>query len=528
ISVPVRSIDMYLSLMKRNRIILDQAQRREAVRRLARGAAEKLGGTLIEDAELLTSVTNLLESPVVMTGHFDKAFLKLPKEVIVTALKTHQRYFSITDRRGRLMPYFVAFADGARRNTAEILKGCERVIQARLADAQFYYREDTAHPIDELAARLDRIVWLEGLGSLAQKSERMEKLALWIDRVCSGGSTGREALLRRAAYLAKADLASEMVKDGKEFTQLQGYIGREYARVGGEDDEVAAAIFEHYLPRFAGDEIPTTDTGGILSMADKLDTTVGCFLFGLEPTGSQDPYALRRQVLGFLRISIEGGFPVPLTGAVGESLSLFAGEKLVPEEVDVSSLSARIMEFITQRLSVMLRGAGFDYDLVAAVLSAPWEIPRDAREMVSVLQGMRDRGDLTPFVLAMKRITNIIPSSVKGRITRERSIDMLSAFAEKDEEALGFSSSLFREDAEKRLYDATSSICRELVDLQNHGPASKVFDRLLQLVPEINAYFDEVLVNCDDDTVRNNRISYLLSSYEAFSLYCNFSAIAGE
>ncbi|HER44037.1 MAG TPA: glycine--tRNA ligase subunit beta, partial [Candidatus Eisenbacteria bacterium] len=378
--IGVASTSDYLPLLEEHGIILDGGERGGEVLRMAREKAEEHGGRLVEDDELVGIVSNLLESPVALAGRFDASFLGLPREVVVTALKSHQRYFSVEDDSGALKPLFIAFADGARRNLGEIVKGYERVLQARLADAEFYYREDTGLPLSELSMRLDRIVWLERLGTLAEKAARIEALALFIRERAGVGGDELDGRIRRAARLAKADLASEMVKDGKEFTKLQGYIGREYALASGEEPEVADAIFEHYLPRFSGDRLPGTDTGAILSVADKLDTIAGCFMIGLEPSGSQDPYALRRQAFGVLRILLERRMTIPLADLIGESVGLYRD---AAEEgrggVDAAAARERVRAFLGSRFSGMLRDEGFDHDIVRALLSAPWVHPFEVR-----------------------------------------------------------------------------------------------------------------------------------------------------
>lgn len=529
-SVRIAGVDDYFKLMKDNDIILDPSARRRAVESAARRRAERAGGRLVEDEELVDIVTNLLESPVTMAGEFSESFLALPREVVVTALKSHQRYFSIEDDRGQLIPRFIAFADGVRRNKREILRGYERVLQARLADAEFYYREDTARPLEEMANKLDAIVWLEGMGSLARKADRLGKLAQSLLRRIDAGDTDTAGRLARAALLAKADLASEMVKDGKEFTLLQGYMGREYARSCGEDGEVAEAIFEHYLPRFAGDRLPETDTGTLLSLADKLDTVVGCFIAGLAPSGSQDPYALRRHALGVLRIAIEKRVSVPLPLAIGESLSLYGADGLITHE-RTTPAAAEVFAFFTQRFNTMLRGKGFDYDLVNAILATPWEFPPSAADMVDALQGMRRSDTLNDLAGAMKRIANIIPRSIKETLvhySRDQGLELIAAFAERREEKLAFRATLFNQEAESVLYDALVASSERMLELERRGELGKSFVLLSELVQPINTYFDDVLVNCEDDILKNNRISFLASIYKLISLYCDFSNIAGE
>jgi glycyl-tRNA synthetase beta chain len=526
-AVSVRSIDHYFAVMRRGGIILDPAARRDDVRAQASECARAQGGTLVEDEDLVGIVANLLESPVVMAGRYDEEFLKLPRDVIVTALKSHQRYFSVARARGRLVPHFVAFADGARRNAGGIVKGYERVLRARLDDAVFYYREDTARPFEEMAGKLRGIVWLEGLGSLAEKASRLEALALWMRSAWGIGTEELERNIRRAALLAKADLASEMVKDGKEFTALQGYIGREYARVSGEADDVAEAIYEHYLPRFAGDHIPRRDTSTLLALADKIDTITGCFIMGLEPSGSQDPYALRRHAVGVVRILAAKRASLSLPEALERSVSLFAdAAKASPR--GRGDLLAALREFYAQRLYAMLRSDGIDHDLVAAILASPWEYPYAVMDMAAELAALRKKAQLAPFVLGMKRVSNIIPRSLREEFTYDSGMRSLEAFSAGSVSQLGFSPSLFEVEAERTLADGMARACRSLLEAKRSGEVQHSLGILKDIVPYVNEFFEDVLVNCEDEKIRNNRIAFLASIYRVFTLFCDFSQIAGE
>jgi glycyl-tRNA synthetase beta chain len=526
-TISVKSPDDYFSLMRKSGIVLDPAARRDAVRAEAISCARAQGGSIVEDEDLVGIVANLLESPVAMAGRYDAEFLALPREVIVTALKSHQRYFSVASGDGKLVPHFVAFADGGRRSRARIVKGYERVLRARLDDAVFYHREDTARPFEEMAGKLDHIVWLEGLGSLSEKAARMEALALWIASTTGTGDGKLERTVRRAALLAKADLASEMVKDGKEFTALQGYIGREYARVSGEDEEVAEAIYEHYLPRFAGDRMPRGDASAMLALADKIDTISGCFVAGLEPSGSQDPYALRRHAIGVLRILVARRAALPLPKALDRSVGLFA-EALRRGGRDRGEVLARLREFYAQRLYAIIRGDGVDHDLAAAVLGSPWEYPHAVKDMAEELAALRKSGELSAFVLAMKRVANIIPKGLKEGFAEDAGVAALEAFSAGGGAGLGFSPELFLVDAEKELCDEMSRACGKLLELKRTGRVEQSIGILKGIVPYVNKFFEDVLVNCEDDKIRNNRISFLASSYKVIALFCDFAQIAGE
>ncbi|MDZ7860224.1 MAG: glycine--tRNA ligase subunit beta [Candidatus Krumholzibacteriota bacterium] len=519
----VEDIDGYFSLMKKNGIILDPVKRRKKVAEALRREARKIKAKVVPDDKLVATVANLLESPVPFTGRFDDSFLKLPRRVIVTALRSHQKYFSVEDGNGKLKPFFIAFADGVRKNRKEIIGGYERVLQARLADAEFYYNEDTSLPLSEMAEKLEDIVWMEGLGSLAEKSSRMEKLALWIMSEWNPAGDGLSSVISRAAKLAKADLASEMVRDGKEFTLLEGYMGREYARVSGEEESVAEAVYEHNLPRFAGDDIPEGYAGVILSCADKIDNISGGYILRCQPTGSVDPYALRRQAMGVLRLMIEKEIPVSLPRAVNVSLSLFKDV-----EGEGTSLFDAIYEFFSRRFFNMLRAEGFGHDIVTALMSAGWNVPFLTRKMAVQLTRMRDDGVLSPFILAMKRIANIAGDLSESDIGID-GLEMLGLLAGGDIEKMTFDPGLFIDKAEKDLFDAAIESAAGILRLRSEEREEMVFSLLREeLVEPVNRYFDEVLVNCNDEKTKKNRLSFLRALSSAFSYTCDYSRITEE
>jgi len=528
--VGVKGPEDYFAIIEKAGIILDSAERKRSVKRMAEKAAARSGGRLVEDDELVGIVANMLERPVVVRGSYDEEFLKLPREVIVTALKSHQKYFSVEQKRGfGLLPLFVAFADGSKKNISGIKKGFERVLQARLDDAVFYFNEDTAQPLEELAQKLDSIVWLEGLGTLRQKAKRMEKLALWMMQAWGVGGGDIEGKTRKAALLAKADLASEMVKDGKEFTLLQGYIGREYALVSGEDREIADAIFEHYLPRFAEDDLPKGIIGVLLALADKLDSIAGCFALGLEPTGSQDPYALRRQSLGVLRIMLERELRISLRSMVGEAVRLVLDDiESSRVDMDPGKLENAVFDFLNQRFNVMLKSEGYDYDLVLSALSAPWETPVSVLELVKELQSIREEGHLEEIVLPIKRIVNILPAPYKEGYSRDKGLASLKAFSSHDTEKLGISVEIFTDEAERRLFNKLSRFSSKMAEIYEKNEPKGIIEVIKRLKNSIDKYFDKVLVNCEDEKVRENRLSFLARFFEMVSLFCDFSKIAGE
>ena len=527
----VKSIEHYFKLMRKAGIILDPVERRKAVRDAVEKEAAALGGRVVADEELVGTVSNLLESPVPLVGSYDGRFLKLPRQVVIAALKGHQRYFSVENQSGELLPHFITFADGASENLKEIARGNERVLQARLYDAEFYYMEDTAEPISRMASKLESIVWMRGMGTLADKSERMEKLSLWIRSEWLEDNQSLDDVISRASRLAKADLASEMVKDGKEFTKLQGYIGREYARSSGESEAVAEAVYHHYLPRFAGDRLPENVAGTIISLADKMDNIAGGFLLDLNPTGSQDPYALRRQALGVLRIMIEKDIGLPLRSLVNKALSLFSAERVEQAGKKPEDARVEIEDFFIQRLSGLLRGEGYQYDqdLVAAVLAAGWKTPADAANLIGALSGMRERDELGSFITAMKRVSNIISSSPAEVAERIDPLDLTRALGDGDAGKLPFSEKLFEEDAEKELFASSVSAASEIISCIEEGEVHRVFQILNEKVVEpVNTFFEEVMVNCEDEALRNNRHSFLQSLNIILSHYCDYSLVQEE
>lgn len=524
-TTPVEGIEDYFRIMKESGKVIDRREREGRIRKAAARAAGKAGGRLVEDDDLCRMVANLVESPVAMTGGFDGKYLDLPREVVVTALKSHQRYFSVEDDEGGLLPVFISFADGATRNKAEIARGYERVLEARLADAEFYYREDTSIDLERMATRLSGIVWLEGLGTLAGKSARVQILSGRLLESWKPGDMELAEKVSRAARLAKADLASEMVKDGKEFTLLQGYIGREYARTSGEKEEIAEAIYEHYLPRGAGDGLPSTPTGTILALADRFDTIAGCYIQGLGPTGSQDPYALRRAAAGILRIAIEKAVPVDIDDTVRFSLGLYADVLREREGTDPGAIVGQIRDLFKQRMFTLLRGEGIDHDLVSAALSAPWSEPLAARDIAAELQRLRDDGRLEDFVLAMKRIGNILPPDRRGPVGREESADALRSLSSSDGDDL-FDPRMLSEDAEKALFERAGRAATELAGL-SHGEQAESVGILDSLTDPVNRFFEEVLVNCEDEAVRSNRLGLLTAMSRAFGGFCHFPEISG-
>ncbi|MEE9268880.1 MAG: glycine--tRNA ligase subunit beta, partial [Candidatus Krumholzibacteria bacterium] len=360
--IKVRGADHYLSQLSKAGVVLDHDERFHKIQRLAQQAAARAGLTLVEDRSLCGELTFMLEDPRHLLGAFDEKYLKLPPEVVTTAMKGHQRYLALRGKRNRLVAKFITFTEGKVGSPAEVRKGNEKVLKARLEDALFYWQEDVKTGIQGLADKLRSIVFVEGLGTLADKAARLETIGLHLGK--SGALEVPEATIVRAARLAKADLASEMIKDGKEFTLLQGIIGSHYAREAGEPGEIVTAFRQHYRPRNPSDPLPATPLGALLGIADRIDTIAGCFLAGLTPSGSQDPYALRRLANGLIRI-LEDKPEISIQSLLEVTIAAFENQGL--NRGADGEVTERLAEFFQNRTEAFLKEQGIAYDVVGAV-----------------------------------------------------------------------------------------------------------------------------------------------------------------
>ncbi len=363
----------YFAALEAEQIILDYAARRAAVADQVATLAQSVGGHLLDDASLLDEVTNLVEAPTALLGRFEDKYLKLPREVLITVMRDKQRYFAVEDAQGSLLPYFIAVRNGDAEHLDMVQHGNEEVLRARFADADFFYTQDTKKRLADFLPRLATLTFQEKLGSMLDKNERIVALVEPLGKQL--GLTATEiAIAQRAAHLAKADLATQMVV---EMTSLQGTMGREYALLSDQPPEVAAAIAEHWLPRGADDDLPASAAGTLLAVADRLDSLVGLFAAGLEPKATADPYGLRRAALGVIQILAQGQIDVDLRQAV----EIVAAAEPIPVASDVI---ASVLDFIAGRLRVWIEDQGFAHDVVAAVLAAQSANP--ARALTGVRQ----------------------------------------------------------------------------------------------------------------------------------------------
>ncbi len=505
-------------------------RRRARIEAGGRAAAEAVGGRLHEDSGLLDELVHLCEHPTAVTGSFEPALIDaLPPEVIVTAMRAHQRYFSVEDASGRLLPHFVTFRDGGERGLQNVVEGNERVLRARLADAAFYWDTDRALSSEAKLERLEKVVWLEGMGSVRAKCARIAALAVGLSEALQV-DVDRD-LLRRAALLCKSDLATEMIRDGKEFTKLQGVIGRYYALEAGEDPRVADAIAEHLHPRSAQDRLPEGALGRLVGLADRLDSIAGCVRAGLAPTGGQDPYALRRQALAVLRILLEGGWHLDLETWIERALEAHEGGELPPGPARV-----RVADLFWGRLETLL--SDLPVEIVRGVLSVSRLDPVDNVRAAQALARMRGSESFERLLEGAKRCRNILVK--EGRLPEEalegaERAEALRAEAARcweawrahaaGDEARGFDPARFEDPAEGALHAAVLACVPVLADAAGSGDHEAVFAALAGLGPAIGRYFDEVLVNAENPALRTNRLRFLERIHYLFARFADLSRV---
>ena len=467
--------DDYLEVMAEHQIVVDLDERRERVRAQVEELAASVGGRIPQDAALLEEVTNLVEHPTALLCRFEPEYLALPWDVLVTVMKKHQRYFPVVNAEsGEPMPYFVAVRNGDDQHLDVVREGNEDVIRARFADAKFFFENDTRQSLESFLPRLDTLTFQEQLGSMLDKSKRLEKLVPAVGAALELNAAEQE-VAGRAAHLCKADLATQLVI---ELTSLQGLMGREYARLSGEAGAVAEAIFEHYLPRSAGDLLPQTKPGVALGLADRLDSLVGLFAVGLAPTGSADPYQLRRGALGLVQILIDQQTPLSLRPLLGEAA------KLAPVEVPQEALDA-VEGFIAERLRGWLRDKGFRYDVVDAVLSERGDDPYSAYRAAAQLAVWVEREDWMDLLNAYGRCIRI----VRGQ-----------------EERFAFDPEVDPEPASAALWKAYQ-IAR--AQIRPDSDVDRLLTALRPMIPAIDGFFDDVLVMHEDRALQESRLGLL-------------------
>jgi len=490
----VSGLDDYLSKAEEQHVIPQVAKRRGLIEAQLAELATKLGGRINPDSELIEEVSYLVETPQALAGSIEARFLALPPELLITSMREHQRYFTLIDAQGKLLPHFITIANTIVTDPNVVIAGNERVLRARLSDAMFFWQEDQKTTLETRLEPLKKVVYQAKLGTSFEKIERFKVLARELSSQLNPEIKG---LVERAALLAKCDLESGMVY---EFPELQGVMGREYALIEGEDPRVATAIFEHYLPTQAGGELPSDDVGTFVSLADKIDTLCGCFSVGLIPTGTADPYALRRAAIGILSIILEGNFAISIPQLVARSVELLATKAERP----VDEISAEVVEFIRLRLVNMLTGQNFPNDVVDAVLSASFDQPADALARVKALAELKTHADFEPLAIAFKRVVNIIKGGV------EQQVDP----------------SLFESNCEKNLKNQLDQVIVKLEHQLAGGDYAAAFGTIASLRPAVDNFFEGVMVMAEDEQVRTNRLALLTAVSHLFTDIADFSKIS--
>ena len=488
----INTLNEYLTKLEENFVILNQDKRKELIKKQCDDVAKSLGGEIEFDEELLEEVTHLVEYPTAFYGEFDEDYAKLPKEVVITPMKQHQRYFPVL-KDGKLLPNFIAVRNGDSHRIDNVKKGNEKVLEARLADALFFYKEDTKKSLESYIEKLKTVVFQAKLGTVYDKSLRIEKLANDILEKLNETDIKEDTL--RAAKLCKADLVTGMVF---EFTELQGVMGREYAKVSGENENVAEAIFEHYLPRFAGDILPATKSGIVLSIADKLDSIAGFFAIGIQPTGSQDPYALRRQALGIINILMDNNLDISLRELVSLTLDNYSFI-----EFDKDEVLNQIMEFFKDRIKNLFRDLGIRYDVIDAILSSNIDDIADMYARAKALNSWIDKGELVEMLTAFNRVATLAEKAE----TNEVNINLM------------------REEAEFNLYQQFQEISSNVEHLLANKEYTKALDAFASLRPAIDNMFDSVMIMDKDEAIKNNRLAILKQIYDIMLNICDLSKI---
>lgn len=477
------------------KVVVDLRERMRIIKDQVNMLASSIGGTAFFPEGLLDKVANLVEYPTAFLGRFDERFLELPKPVLISSMVEHQHYFPVVDLEGNLMPYFVAVRNGDDRYIDVVAAGNERVLKARLADASFFFEEDLKRALEMRVEEQRRVVFQERLGSLYDKTMRLVELSAWLASILDPSLS---QTVRRAALLSKCDLLTEMVQ---EFPNLQGIMGGEYARIQGEDEMVCTAIAEHYLPRGSSDPVPKSMGGVILSLADKLDNLVGYLGVGLIPTGSEDPYAVRRQASGILRIMIEKGIRIELGKLFEKALELLS-DKLI---LDREEIIRNLREIMRGRLETILQERGIRYDEIDAVLEIGFD---DVPDLVLRADAIRSFRGFEPLMVAVKRAANIV------RIAEGKGIYPKP-----------FDPSILSEPAEIELYRKASSMERDVEVLASEGRYKELLALLSDLKPYIDRLFDEVMVMVEDERIRDNRLALLRRIVGFFRKVGDFSKI---
>lgn len=498
-NILIDHVDNYVDLLNKNYVIVDQAERKDIIRYGSEKLVREKGGSIQQDEELLDEITNIVEYPTPIIGRIKEEYLSLPMDVITTPMKEHQRYFPVIDDKGRLLPYFITVRNGDDNHTDIVIKGNEKVLGARLEDAKFFYKDDIKFPLEQYVTKLENITFQEKLGNMLTKTKRIQKLAVKIGDYLEVGEE-TEKNIDRAGYLSKADLTTKMVS---EFTELQGKMGMEYASHSGENEIVSLAIFEQYLPRYSGDQLPSTTAGAVISIADKLDSIAGLFAIGIQPTGSQDPFALRRSALGIINIILDKKLNLSLNELIDFSLYVYVEENSLA--FDYNKVKSEIMDFFLGRLRNMFLDSGIRYDIIDAIIKTEGDDIYDLKIRADKLNDWLNKEGLSDILTAFNRVSTLAEKAISSDVKRD----------------------LLTED-EIDLYDSYNNIEERALNLINKKEYDKALDILTSLKDPIDNFFEKVMVMVEDEALKNNRLGLLRKIYDIMMKVCDLSQIVNK
>lgn len=485
----------YEQVMAQQYVVVDPLKRKQTILDQLKKLEEENNWEIPVDQDLLEEVNNLVEYPTALYGKFEEEFLELPEEVLITSMKEHQRYFPVKSKTGKLLPYFVTVRNGGAEFLENVARGNEKVLRARLSDAAFFYREDQKMEIDHALKKLKSIVYHEEIGTLAEKVTRVRRLTNMLsDKL--GFTTEQKTNADRAAEICKFDLVTNMVY---EFPELQGFMGEKYARQKGETDAVSVAINEHYMPRNAEDHVPSTEVGAILAIAEKVDTISSFFAIGLIPSGSQDPYALRRQATGVVQILLQKKWQMGLEEILSQSLTLLQEDGVLKEGLE--HIQQELISFFKLRLKHLLQEKGIRYDLIDAVLGNDIGVVSSLITRAEVLEEKRTEPDFKENIEALSRVLNI---------------------ASKADDIGEIQTALFENQDEQKLYEKYLAVIEQL---DSSISDAEYFTSLVSLRPEINQYFEHTMVMANDEAVKQNRLSQMGKLSQLIKKFANVNEI---
>ena len=498
--IKISSTQEYFKKLEKSYVIIDPQIRENVVKTDIKQIIKEINGKKIISEKQLKEIVYLVEYPNAILGKYDKRYLELPKDVLTVVMEKHQKYFPVFKNKDELLPLFIVIINNSKEYASKIKEGNENVLRARLEDAKFFYQEDQKTSLEKRVDKLKNVIFQENLGNLLDKTKRLELLCEYIADVLQIEQKEKKDLLR-SAHLCKADLVTEMVK---EFPELQGIMGKEYAILYGERKEVAEAIFEHYLPRFSEDRLPRTKNGMILGIADKIDNIIGCFLAGLTPTGSQDPYGLRRQSRGKIAIILKNNLKISLKDIIQRSLSIYKASVSLELKIDENEIISQILNFFEQRVKNIFLEDGIRYDVIDAVLAV--ESSGDVVDIKHRIEAIKEFYNQPIFRKILNSSSRVLNLS---RNNEETEIDR----------------SLLKEKAELSLYHNYESIYPRTREFIYSKEYKKVFKLLGDLCEPVDEFFDQVLVMDKDNDIRRNRVALIKKIGVLFNQVADLSKI---